>query len=123
LSLLLVGVSSEASLAQQGPPQGRYGEALKHWKTTLDTAEGDERAALGLAGVAIKAGARSVMASLWSVNDASTAKLVPLFFENLKKPNLSKAQALQRAQQHLLADVEYQHPFYWAGFVLIGNWL
>jgi CHAT domain-containing protein len=65
----------------------------------------------------------SVMASLWSVNDASTARLVPLFFEHLKNPNLSKAQALQRAQQPLLADVEYQHPFYWAGFVLIGNWL
>jgi CHAT domain-containing protein len=49
--------------------------------SACDTAEGDERAALGLAGVAVKAGARSVMASLWSVNDASTAKLVPLFFE------------------------------------------
>jgi CHAT domain-containing protein len=35
----------------------------------------------------------------------------------------NKAQALQRAQQLLLADVEYQHPFYWAGFVLIGNLL
>ncbi len=91
--------------------------------SACDTAEGDERAALGLAGVAVKAGARSVMASLWAVNDASTATLVPLFFENLKNPNLSKAQALQRAQQHLLAEVEYQHPFYWAGFVLIGNWL
>jgi CHAT domain-containing protein len=91
--------------------------------SACETAEGDERAALGLAGVAIKAGARSVMASLWSVNDASTAKLVPLFFENLKNPNLSKAQALQRAQQQLLADAEYQHPFYWAAFVLVGNWL
>jgi CHAT domain-containing protein len=91
--------------------------------SACDTAEGDERAALGLAGVAVKAGARSVMASLWSVNDASTARLVPVFFEHLKNPNLSKAQALQRAQQLLLADVEYQHPFYWAGFVLIGNWL
>jgi CHAT domain-containing protein len=91
--------------------------------SACDTAEGDERAALGLAGVAVKAGARSVMASLWSVNDASTAKLVPLFFVNLKNPNLSKAQALQQAQQLLLTDVGYQHPFYWAAFVLIGNWL
>jgi hypothetical protein len=56
LSLLLTGDSSEASLAQQGSPQGRYGEALKHWETTLDTAEGDERAALGLAGVVCKSG-------------------------------------------------------------------
>ncbi|MGH8609439.1 MAG: CHAT domain-containing protein, partial [Gammaproteobacteria bacterium] len=90
--------------------------------SACETAEGDERAALGLAGVAVKAGARSVMASLWSVNDASTARLVSLFFENLKDPKLSKAQALQRAQQRLLADAEYRHPFYWAAFVLIGNW-
>ena len=91
--------------------------------SACETAEGDERAALGLAGVAVKAGARSVMASLWSVNDASTAKLVPLFFENLQQPKRSKAVALQRAQQQLLADAEYRHPFYWAPFVLIGNWL
>jgi hypothetical protein len=47
----------------------------------------DDKITLGLAAVAVKAGVRSVMASLWSVNDASTAKLVPLFFENLKNPN------------------------------------
>jgi CHAT domain-containing protein len=69
--------------------------------SACDTAEGDERAVLGLAGVAVKAGARSVMASLWSVNVASTARLVSLFFENLKNSTLSKAQALQRAQQLL----------------------
>lgn len=79
--------------------------------SACDTAEGDERAALGLAGVALKAGARSVMASLWAVNDASTAELVPLFFQHLKDPNLNKAQALQRAQQHLLNQSDYRHPF------------
>jgi CHAT domain-containing protein len=90
--------------------------------SACDTAEGDERAALGLAGVALKAGARSVMASLWAVNDASTAELVPQFFQNLRDPALNKAQALQRAQQHLLTQSDYQHPFYWAPFLLIGNW-
>jgi len=91
--------------------------------SACETAEGDERAALGLAGVALKAGARSVMASLWAVSDVSTSRLVSLFFENLKNAKLTKAQALQRAQQHLLAEDEYKHPFYWAPFVLIGNWL
>ncbi|MGH8535819.1 MAG: CHAT domain-containing protein [Gammaproteobacteria bacterium] len=76
-----------------------------------------------VAGLALKAGARSVMASLWAVSDVSTSRLVGLFFENLKNAKLTKAQALQRAQQHLLADDEYEHPFYWAPFVLIGNWL
>lgn len=91
--------------------------------SACETAEGDERAALGLAGVAVKAGARSVMASLWKVNDASTAQLVPDFFRHLSESNLNKAQALQRAQQSLITQREYDHPFYWAGFVLIGNWL
>jgi len=44
-----------------------------------------------LAGVALKAAARSVMASLWAVNDASTAELVPRFFQNLKNRGLNKA--------------------------------
>ncbi|MFH0342939.1 MAG: CHAT domain-containing protein [Chromatiales bacterium] len=91
--------------------------------SACETAEGDERAALGLAGVALKAGARSVMASLWAVSDVSTSRLVGLFFENLQSSRLNKAQALQRAQQQLLAESEYKHPFYWAPFVLIGNWL
>jgi hypothetical protein len=56
LSLLLTGGGTEASLAQQGSPQSRYSEALKHWETTLDIAEGDERAALSLAGVVCKSG-------------------------------------------------------------------
>jgi len=90
--------------------------------SACDTAQGDERAALGLAGVAVKAGARSVMASLWAVNDASTSELVPLFLEHLKDAGLSKAQALRKAQLHLLQDPAYRHPYYWAPFVIIGNW-
>jgi CHAT domain-containing protein len=65
--------------------------------SACETAEGDERAALGLAGVAVKAGARSAMASLWSVNDTSTARLVSLFFENLKHPKLSSMVCLRRS--------------------------
>jgi CHAT domain-containing protein len=90
--------------------------------SACETAEGDERAALGLAGVAVKAGARSVMASLWAVSDASTAELVPQFLKYLKEPGVTKAQALQRAQQRLLASTDYRQPYYWAPFVLIGNW-
>jgi CHAT domain-containing protein len=90
--------------------------------SSCETAEGDERAALGLAGVAVKAGVSSVLASLWSVNDPSTAELVPLFFEHLNDSRLSTAQALQKAQQHLLSSAEYRHPFHWAPFVLIGRW-
>ena len=91
--------------------------------SACETAEGDERAALGLAGVAVKAGARSVVASLWAVNDASTAELIPTFFQRLKSHTGSKAQALQHSQLQLLNHATYSHPFHWAPFILIGNWL
>jgi CHAT domain-containing protein len=82
----------------------------------------DERAALGLAGVAVKASARSVLASLWRVDDKATSEFMPRFYQKLQK-NISKAQALQKAQKSFLAQQEYKHPYYWAGFVLSGNWL
>lgn len=87
------------------------------------TAIGDERAALGMAGAALKAGAGSVVASLWLANDASTATLIPTFFAQLKQSQMTKAKALQKAQIALLKTELYQHPFHWAGFLLIGNWL
>ena len=91
--------------------------------SACQTAAGDERAALGLAGVAIKAGARSAVASLWFVNDAASSLLVTEFYRQLKSGGVSKAEALRRAQRGLIADPRYRHPGYWAPFLLIGNWL
>jgi CHAT domain-containing protein len=85
------------------------------------TAAGDERAALGLAGVAVKAGARSALASLWAVNDESTALLVGEFYRQLAT-GASKAAALRGAQLALLNDARYSHPAYWAPFLMIGDW-
>ena len=79
--------------------------------------------ALGLAGVAIKAGARSALATLWFINDEASATLVSEFYRQLRNPKLSKAQALQLAQQRLLADRVYEHPAYWSPFLLLNNWL
>ncbi|MEH2286838.1 CHAT domain-containing protein [Nostoc sp.] len=90
--------------------------------SACETASGDKRAALGLAGVAVRSGARSTLASLWQVDDKSTSVLMSKFYEQLtKNPNLSKAEALRRAQEFVLKDKE--HPFYWAPYVLVGNWL
>lgn len=91
--------------------------------SACQTAAGDDRAALGLAGVAVKAGARSALASLWFVNDPASAKLVEAFYRNLKNPSVSKAKALQQAQLELIHDPRYRHPAYWSPFLLIGNWL
>jgi CHAT domain-containing protein len=91
--------------------------------SACETAAGDQRATLGLAGVAIRAGARSTLASLWSVNDRSTAVLMNQFYQNLINQAQPRAEALRRAQLALLKTPEYQLPLFWAPYVLIGNWL
>ena len=91
--------------------------------SACQTAAGDERAALGLAGIAIKAGARSALATLWYINDQASSVLVSRFYDKLKIDKLSKAKALQQAQLSLMKDKRYQHPSYWSPFLLIGNWL
>lgn len=87
------------------------------------TAAGDDRAALGLAGVAVQSGARSALASLWAINDRASSMLVAEFYRQLLDENVTKAQALQRAQQKMMQNVRYRHPGYWSPFLLIGNWL
>lgn len=92
--------------------------------SACQTAAGDDRAALGLAGVAVKAGARSALATLWFVNDQSTSALITELYATLSQsPTLTKAQALQAAQVKLLHDRRYSHPCYWSPYLLIGNWL
>ncbi|MDX2230245.1 MAG: CHAT domain-containing protein [Leptolyngbyaceae cyanobacterium bins.349] len=91
--------------------------------SACETAAGDQRAALGLAGVAIRAGARSTIASLWSVNDESTALLMNQFYQSLINQSQPRAEALRHAQLTLLKMPEYQLPLFWAPYVLIGNWL
>ncbi len=91
--------------------------------SACETATGDQRAALGLAGIAVRSGARSTLASLWSVDDKSTAILMGEFYRQLiKNPTLTKAEALRYAQQFILQQYK-EHPFYWAPYVLVGNWL
>jgi CHAT domain-containing protein/Tfp pilus assembly protein PilF len=91
--------------------------------SACETAAGDDRAALGLAGVAIKAGATSALATLWLISDEASTKLVSEFYRQLQDPSLSKAVALQRAQLKMLNDPVYHHPAYWAAFLLLNNWL
>jgi CHAT domain-containing protein len=91
--------------------------------SACQTAKGDRRAALGLAGVAIRAGARSTLASLWSLDDASGAVLMSEFYRQLTTTTLTKAEALRQAQLKLLSDPQYRHPRYWSPYVLVGNWL
>ncbi len=89
--------------------------------SACSTATGDERAALGLAGVAYKAGARSAIATLWAVKEDAAYYFFKTFYQAL--PHQSKAQALQQAQIRLLKNPYFSHPHDWAAFLLIGNWL
>ena len=101
--------------------------------SACETAIGDERAVLGLAGVAVRSGTRSTLATLWSVEDASTAKLMSQFYQEFKQPEVKKIAALRNAQLSLLQSLKLNppvqsleklppHPYYWAPYVLVGNW-
>ena len=90
--------------------------------SACETAAGDNRAALGLAGVAIRAGARSTLASLWQIGDESTALFISEFYHQLTIGKTT-AEALRLAQLKLLFGSEYTRPLYWAPYVLVGNWL
>jgi CHAT domain-containing protein len=89
--------------------------------SACETAKGDNRATLGLAGMAVRAGARSTLSTLWQVSDLSTAALMAQFYKKLTNPEVTKAQALHQAQ--LAIFEQYKAPFYWAPYVLVGNWL
>jgi len=88
-----------------------------------ETALGNDRAALGLAGFALRAGARSALGSLFRIGDEAALKLVTEFYRQLRDPSLSRAEALRRAQLSMIEREPFAHPSHWSGFVLIGNWL
>jgi CHAT domain-containing protein/predicted negative regulator of RcsB-dependent stress response len=91
--------------------------------SACQTASGDEQAALGLAGIAVRAGARSTIASLWDVSDESTTLLMSYFYQELATNNLPKAEALRHAQLKILHNERFSHPYFWSAFILVGNWL
>ena len=111
------------------------------------TALGDQEAELGFAGLTVKSGVKSVLASLWNISDLGTMALMVEFYENLQKIPL-KAEALRQAQIAMLtgkvklengklqgsrgdsplsselaklANESFSHPFYWSAFTMIGN--
>jgi CHAT domain-containing protein len=90
--------------------------------SACETAPGDNRAVLGLAGVAVRAGARSTIASLWSLNDKSAVEFMGYFYQQLVQGS-TRAEALRQAQIAFIKDKNrYDTPVYWAPYVLVGNW-
>lgn len=91
--------------------------------SACQTAEGNDRAPLGLSGVALSSGARSVLGTLWVVADEATSDFMQTFYRQLRNANNSKAEALRRTQLATIKQERFSHPFYWSSFVLIGSWL
>jgi CHAT domain-containing protein len=91
--------------------------------SACETARGDRRSALGLAGIAVHSGAKSTLATLWSINDEASAEFMGYFYRALASKEMTRAQALRTAQLQLLGQSKYLHPFYWSAYVLLGNWL
>ncbi len=102
---------------------------LRHSKQQIElltlsacqTAAGDSRSTLGIAGVALRSGVQSTLASLWFVNDADTVPLIQDFYTQIRQPGVTKAEALRQAQLKIIADPN-GHPAIWSPFVLVGNW-
>jgi len=76
----------------------------------------------GLSYIARRNGAKSVISSLWTVNDASTALFMKNLYSTKHAGNVTKADSLRAAQISLLNTKDYSHPYYWAPFILSGDW-
>jgi CHAT domain-containing protein len=90
--------------------------------SACQTANSDKRSALGLAGIAVRAGARSTIGSLWQISDEATSILMSALYAKLTDRNFSRAEALRSAQLTLLKEGKFKHPYYWSPFILLGNW-
>ncbi|MFN6497008.1 MAG: CHAT domain-containing protein [Nostoc sp. DedQUE01] len=89
--------------------------------TACQAALGDNHAAIGLAGAAVRAGARSTLASLWQIDDKSTAIFMIFFYRELNNGKITRAEAVNRAQLKLLKHPNYKAPSFWAAYVLCEN--
>ena len=80
---------------------------------------------MGMSWAFFVAGTRSMLVSQWKVNSASTSELMVHFYQTLESKqnhhNGPKARVLQDAALKTMKGQRYRHPFYWAGFVLIGS--
>ena len=93
--------------------------------SACETSRGDDFASLGLAGLAVRTGVSSTLASLWQISDRSTPFLMEKFYQYWQdNPDINKAEALRRAQIELRSqtDKDWDVPYYWAAYTLVGKW-
>jgi len=78
---------------------------------------------VGLSRGFIYAGTPSILATFWKMDDSSTSILMEAFYDNWQKKGMNKPEALRQAQITLKSMPAYKHPYYWAPFVMIGDWM
>jgi len=101
--------------------KGEAGEIELLVLSVCETSEGDNRAILGLAGLAVRSGARTTLSTLWEAPEEPTTELVIEFYKQLSNIKVTKAEALHQAQLALYK--KYYTPDIWASYTLVGNWL
>ena len=96
--------------------------------SSCETARGSIRRGEGVVGMAwafLSAGARSTVVSQWKVDSTATASLMVDFygnmFRNKARTRMTRSESLRQASLKLMKDNRYRHPFYWAGFIVIGK--
>ena len=133
-SFLLLGDGSHLTLGKLRTGDWKFNNVDLLTLSACDTALGggrdrDGREIEGFGDIVQERGARAVLASLWQISDASTPMLMTGLYRRLLNPAVTKAQALREAQLDLLHKDDgstgmprYSHPYFWAPFVLMGNW-
>ena len=120
---------------QKGQPQDGFLRAHEIFNLNLpaelvvlsacQTGLGKETKGEGLVGLTrgfMYAGARRVVVSLWNVNDKATADLMQRFYSGILREKLTPSAALRKAQAEMWQQKQWQSPYYWAAFVLQGEW-
>ena len=126
-SFLLLGDGQQLTLGDIRTQNYRFDNVDLLTLSACDTGLGGGRDAQGreiegFGVIAQQQGAKAVLATLWPVADQSTATLMADMYKQRQEKNLTKIEALRQAQLSLLSQPKYAHPFYWAPFILMGNW-
>ena len=126
-SFLLLGDGQQLTLGDIRTQNYRFDNVDLLTLSACDTGLGGGRDAQGreiegFGVIAQQQGAKAVLATLWPVADESTAMLMAEMYRRRQDQQLSKIESLRQAQLSLLAQSRYAHPFYWAPFILMGNW-
>lgn len=126
-SFLLLGDGQQLTLGDIRTQNFRFDNLDLLTLSACDTGLGGGRDAQGreiegFGVIAQQQGAKAVLATLWPVADESTSKLMAEMYRRRQEQQQTKIESLRQAQLSLLSQSRYEHPFYWAPFILMGNW-